>query len=49
VRIADPALRAPHLPANFEWIVSDPEFSLVVLVTFFQEQNQAAGTTSTGS
>lgn len=42
---SDPA----QLASNFEWIVSDPESRLVVLVTFFQEQNRAAGTTSVGS
>jgi hypothetical protein len=39
-----------RLASNFEWIMSHPESRLVVLVTFFQEQNRAAtGTTSAGS
>jgi hypothetical protein len=38
------------LASNFEWIVSNPESRLVVLVTYFQEQiRAAAGTTSSGS
>jgi hypothetical protein len=39
-----------QLAGNFQWIVSDPESRLVVLVTFFQEQNRAATeTTSAGN
>ena len=36
---------SPQLASNFEWIVSNPESRLVVLVTFFQEQNRAAAGT----
>jgi hypothetical protein len=41
---------SPQLAGNFEWIVSNPESRLVVLVTFFQDQNRAAAEmTSAGS